>query len=637
MLLMPVIANAFTGKVKIDGIYYNIITKANAAEVIYGDTPYSAEVITIPSSVEYDGIICNVVSIDMGAFENCTELKEITIPNTVREIGDRAFYGCTGLTDVVIPESVSKIGDSAFYGCTNMKKLSILGSISYMYTAFEKLSGLESVYIKDLAAWCQVSFYMRRHNPLNYAKHFYVNNVEMTDLVIPEGVSVVSDSFWGFQGLKSLTIPEGVTEIAGAAFCECKNLTSVSIANTVKKIDYSAFKGCTALKKIVIPKSVTYIGREDFMGCTNLEQVVIGKGLEYLGTKSFSDCTELKDVYVYTDIIPSDYCDNIFFVNSDIKYATLYVKESLISSFKSKTPWKNFGSIVKLPEIIYRVDGEEYKKDVVMVGTPINSIAEPHKEGYTFSGWSDIPATMPASDVVIDGSFTINKYKLKYIVDGKEYKTVEVAYNSDIKPEAAPIKDGYIFSGWDGIPEKMPASDVVVIGTFSANLYMLTYMVDGVIYKTCEMKFGSTITPEITPTKKGYTFSGWSDIPAIMPANNVTVSGTFIVNKYKVTYVVDSEIFKTEYIEYGAMIIPPTVDEKEGFVYNGWTNVPKTMPANDITIYGSFTTTGIEDNIISADSYRRIYTVTGWQINTPKKGTNIILTKSGKIRKVIVK
>ena len=753
---MPVIANAFTGKVKIDGIYYNLTTKANVAEVSYGDIPYSVEILTIPSSVEYEGIICNVVSIGTKAFQNCTELRKITIPNSVTEIGDMAFYGCTGLTDVVIPESVTEIGGSAYSGCTNMKTLSILGPISSMRMAFDKLSSLESVYIKDLAAWCQVSFWMRRNNPLNYAKHFYVDGVEITDLVIPEGVSVVSDSFWGFQGLKSLTIPEGVTEIAACAFGECYNLTSVSIANTVKKIDYYAFRGCTALKQIVIPNSVTYIGDEGFKGCTNLEQVVIGKRLDYLGSSSFSNCTELKDVYVYSEKKPYDYYDNLF-SNSDIKYATLYVKESLIPSFKSYVPWKNFGSIVKLPEIIYNVDGEEYKKDIVMVGTPVNSIAEPQKEGHTFSGWSelpaimpnenvtvsgnftinsyiltykvddkiykteeikygslinqeaeptktghtfsgwsDIPATMPANDLTITGAFKINKYKLKYVVDGQEYKTVKVEYNSTIAPETLPTKEGHTFSGWTEIPEKMPSNDLIITGTFTKNKYQITYIVDGkkyasdyveydssitppeiearegfsfawdiyppkmpakdltltgifvtnhytvtyfvdgVEYKVEELEYQAGITPEKEPTKEGHTFSGWSDIPAIMPANNITVSGSFSVNKYKVTYIIDNEIIATEYVEYGATIVPPIIKDKIGFTYNGWGDVPETMPANDIKIYGSYTT-GIEEKVVSTDSYRRIYTITGNQINKLQKGANIILTKSGKIRKVIVK
>lgn len=244
LMLLPVIANASTGKVEIDGIYYNLTTKANVAEVTYGDSPYSIDVITIPSTVEYEGAVCNVTSIGANAFQNCTGLNHINIPSSVTAIGDAAFYGCTGLTDVVIPESVTIIGGSAYRNCTSLKTVSILGPITNMRTAFENNTSLESVYIKDLAAWCQIEFYMRRHNPLNYAKHFFVNDEEITDLVIPEGVSVVRNSFWGFQGLKTLTVPDGVTEIAACAFGNCENLTNVSIANTVKKIDYYAFRGC---------------------------------------------------------------------------------------------------------------------------------------------------------------------------------------------------------------------------------------------------------------------------------------------------------------------------------------------------------------------------------------------------------
>ena len=79
MMVLPLIANAFTGKVEIDGIYYNLTTKANVAEVTAGDTPYSEEIINIPESVEYEGAICYVTSIGDKAFRNCTKLKNIYI------------------------------------------------------------------------------------------------------------------------------------------------------------------------------------------------------------------------------------------------------------------------------------------------------------------------------------------------------------------------------------------------------------------------------------------------------------------------------------------------------------------------------------------------------------------------------
>ena len=178
-------------------------------------------------------------------------------------------------------------------------------------------------------------------------------------------------------------------------------------------------------------------------------------------------------------------------------------------------------------KLIYKVDGEVYKTYNVEYGSAITPEAAPTKEGYTFSGWGWIPSKMPAEDVTVSGTFTANKYKLIYMVDGVEYKTYEVEYGASITPEAAPTKEGHTFSGWSWIPASMPAEDVTVSGSFTVNKYKLTYMVDGVEYKTYEVEYGATITPEPAPTKEGYTFSGWSWIPFKMPAEDVIVTGTF--------------------------------------------------------------------------------------------------------------
>ena len=90
----------------------------------------------------------------------------------------------------------------------------------------------------------------------------------------------------------------------------------------------------------------------------------------------------------------------------------------------------------------------------------------------------------------------------------------------------------------------MPAHDVTVTGTFSINKYKLVYKVDGVDYKSYDVEYGTAITPEEAPTKEGYTFSGWSEIPETMPANDVTVTGTFTQTEYRVgddTYEITGE------------------------------------------------------------------------------------------------
>ena len=75
---------------------------------------------------------------------------------------------------------------------------------------------------------------------------------------------------------------------------------------------------------------------------------------------------------------------------------------------------------------------------------------------------------MHAQDVTLTGLYTVNKYKLIYLVDGEVYHEVEIEYGSEVVPIDAPKKEGYEFMGWDEIPETMPAYDVEVRGTFKA-------------------------------------------------------------------------------------------------------------------------------------------------------------------------
>ncbi len=237
-------------------------------------------------------------------------------------------------------------------------------------------------------------------------------------------------------------------------------------------------------------------------------------------------------------------------------------------------------------KLTYLVDGEQYKSLQVNYGAAITSEAEPTKEGYNFSGWSLIPQTMPAKDVTITGTFTKGQYKLTYIVDGETYKTVSMDFGTTIIPESEPAKDGYTFSGWKDVPSKMPAKDTTITGI---NRYKLIYMVDGEQYKSVQVNYGTTITAEAEPTMEGYTFSGWSEIPTTMPAKDVIVSGSFTVNKYKLTYKVDGDAYKSFEIEYGKSISPEAEPVKEGYTFSGWSLIPATMPAKDVTITGSFT------------------------------------------------
>ena len=267
------------------------------------------------------------------------------------------------------------------------------------------------------------------------------------------------------------------------------------------------------------------------------------------------------------------------------------------------------GSYMKNPyTIIYIVDGVEYHRASVEYGSVITLIAIPVKEGHTFSGWSEIPATMPAENITVSGSFAVNSYTVTYMVDGEVYKTESIAYGSKVEAIAVPVKEGHTFSGWSGVPATMPAKDVTVNGSFTVNSYTVTYMVDGEVFQTVIVTYGAAITLIDTPTKEGYTFSGWTDAPGTMPAHDVTINGRFVTDAYTVTYMVDGEVYKTENIAYGSKVEAIAVPVKEGHTFSGWSEIPELMPAYDVTISGTFTvnkylvTFKIDDEVIAADS-----------------------------------
>jgi uncharacterized protein YjdB len=349
----------------------------------------------------------------------------------VTSIGELAFYYCKELSSVVIPNSVTSMGEKAFFYCSKINSLTISNSITELPEfAFEGCSSLISV-------------------------------------TIPESINKIgARAFSNCSSLQSVVIPNSVTVIGESAFDGCKSLTSIKIPENAFLNSY-AFRSCSNLTSVTIPNGVSFIGFSVFDYCSKLKTITIGKGIKKIQGEAFAYCDELTDVYCYSSEVP-DTWSNVF-TESYPEYATLHVPSSSLEAYSDKSPWKDFGSKVKLPEVIYMVDNELYSKDLFFIGEHITPIEEPEKEGHTFSGWSDIPETMPNEDVTITGSFTVNSYTLTYLVDGEVYKTCEVKYGTVISPEDYPTKIGYSFSGWENLPSTMPAHDVTVTGSFIAN------------------------------------------------------------------------------------------------------------------------------------------------------------------------
>lgn len=220
LLTLALIVNirAFADPVKINGIFYNLGQKV--AEVAsYNDKTFRGSV-HIPQYVYFGNVEYKVTSIGENAFNNCS-LTSVSIPNSVKTIGNGAFYGCSSLTHFGISkiydlsDSLTSIGVGAFYGCSSL-----------------------------------------------------------TSFNIPESVtSIGGGAFYDCSRLTTIIIPENVTTIGNYTFKGCSNLTSITIPNGVTTIGNQAFYGCCGLTSFTIPSCMTSIGSDIFYGCSSLTDV----------------------------------------------------------------------------------------------------------------------------------------------------------------------------------------------------------------------------------------------------------------------------------------------------------------------------------------------------------------------------
>ena len=184
-----------------------------------------------------------------------------------------------------------------------------------------------------------------------------------------------------------------VTSIGGEAFKYCSSLTSITIPSSVTSIEFQAFLGCSSLTStsITIPENVTSIGSSAFYGCSGLTTITIPENVTSIGSGAFEGCSSLTSITCRAIEPPVAGHDAFNGIKPNIP---VYVPAESIEVYKSLNDWGYFTNYFALePEpdsehtITYRVDGEIFKSESLLPGTPITLPEAPTKEGYVFSGW----------------------------------------------------------------------------------------------------------------------------------------------------------------------------------------------------------------------------------------------------------
>lgn len=504
-----------------------------------------------------------------------------------------------------------------------------------------------------------------------------------------DNVTNMSYAFTGCSSLTSLDLSgfktDKVTNMCGM-FMRCSSLTSLDVSgfNTANVTDMSSmFGGCSSLTSLDVSKfntdKVTNMGWM-FGGCEALTSLDVS-GFNTANVTDmycmFYNCQKLSSIDVSKFKTAKVTKMNSMFYNC-AKLSTLDV-----SGFNTEEvtdmSWM-FGSC----ESLTNLDVSGFKTDKVtnmsamfagcekLTSLDVSNFNTANVDNMRsmFTNCAElgnVDVRGFKTDNVTDMSWMFAYCKKMTEIDLNSFKTSNVTDMSYMFYASDAVKTIYVSDRWDmayvtasdemfGFCEKLVGGAGTAYeygkmdGTYahvdegttnpgyftlkSPDVFTLTYLLDGEVYKEMKVTVGTAITPETVPDKEGYTFSGWGDVPPTMPAEDLVLQGTYNINSYMITYRIDGAPFKTEMVKYGDPIVPPAAPEKAGYTFE-WLDVPATMPAKNIEIIGQYTT-GI--GTIHADmQHAEWYTIEGRRISAPRKGLNIMRKADGTVKKVMVK
>lgn len=256
------------------------------------------------------------------AGHNITTENKIIIPNTynglpVTSIENSAFLACTSLTSVTIPNSIKSIGDNAFFNCSEELTF-IIDNNAYLIEYLEKNNLNHTIKLPVVLELNEdgQSYSVVGHNiaietelviPSTYndlpvtsiADHVFEDCIALTSVIIPNSVTSIGDfAFNSCVALTSVTIGDGVTTIGEGAFYYCVALTSITIPNSVTNIGESAFAYCNGLENVTLENGITSLGILMFEGCRSLTSITIPDTVTTIGAGAFYECIKLTNITI---------------------------------------------------------------------------------------------------------------------------------------------------------------------------------------------------------------------------------------------------------------------------------------------------------------------------------------------------
>lgn len=497
------------------------------------------------------------------SFMSQREIVYLYIPDSVKTIGREAFDGCDGIRVVRMGKNVESIDSFAFSSCVMLYKVINDSSLRFEFGSMD--NGKIGEFARSIVDKNGNISYNPKYSGTTYIETtdgflFELKNGEYTltdylgtkdTITLPKSINGSEYKIESFKGGSHVIIPDGFTVINSSAFYADSNLKSIRIPASVTMIDSNAFLYAKGLENIYIEGTITYVGTDVLSytayhdnhdnwedGCLYLstcivdvkkdvEKVVIRPDTTAISYNVFSECYLLKDLTIGIE-------NHEFLLagltNLETLTLTKIPNHSLIGSFgydQSRVP-------LTLSKIIL-TSGCDIRDDNFFYGiSQITIFVEDEKESCPwdndYTGWNN------GNKVVYGGNWYYVNY---YDQDGRLISRSYYSKTEVIKPPYIySYKDEnsfFRFDGWDidgdGVADGIPATinnnyNLVAVLTEVNASYTITYLdKDGVsVLYTYDLPYGASTPIPTNPTKKGYTFLGWSYIPETMTEDVVVYS-----------------------------------------------------------------------------------------------------------------
>ncbi len=238
-----------------------------------------------------------ILEINNNQFHGCDSLEEVVLPNGLLRIGESAFESCRNLNSVIVPKSLQTISKSAFYACYSLKEFTITPNIKFIGNWALACKSLESIKVEDgnkqFKSINNILFSNDGTILLKYPSHKPDNHY-----IVPEGVKQIANAaFQDCSELQEISLPNSLEEIGDNAFMNSQ-IRSVTVPNGVRKIGKLAFSQNTQLTKVTLPGSIERLGERAFTECHKLTDVSIEDGITGIEDNVFANCHSLKDVHL---------------------------------------------------------------------------------------------------------------------------------------------------------------------------------------------------------------------------------------------------------------------------------------------------------------------------------------------------